>query len=184
MKHIAYILAFTALLLCTQAYSQAYTSTPMHSTSYMLSPTYQHSSRAYGTYHTATPKITYSRQIMRTGSRLITTRLDSLSKTSRFYTYGNDTRGFTNMTVKPILQTDGSVRSPRQFSTMAYSGTTTTADNGEERGEEGEWGSGAGTPDNITPIGNGTAVLVALVAIYGIWLRRRKHATASQQQGL
>ena len=184
MKLTHYMFVTALCLLCMQVYSTPYTDVSMRTTSVLL-PTsnYPNNASRYGRYGTASPQETYSRSMMRTGSRLLSTSLDSLRATSSLQSgTTNRVQSFANIAIRPALHTDGTVVSPRQFSSIANNGIVTLNNEDEDRGDP--TGGGAGTPGQITdendtnplPTGEGTSVLLVLA---GAWctvliVRRRQ----------
>lgn len=184
MKPTHYIFVMALCLLCTKVYSAPYTEVSMRTTSVLL-PTsdYPNSASRYGRYETASPKESYSRSMMRTGSRLLSTSLDSLRATSSLQSgTTNRVQGFANIAIRPALHTDGTVVSPRQFSSIANNGIATLNNEDEDRGDP--TGGGAGTPGQITdendtnplPTGEGTSVLLVLAGAWcAVLTVRRRH---------
>lgn len=126
--------------------------------------------------------------MMRTGSRLLSTSLDSVgTRSSALHSIGGSAaQGFTSLTVRPALRTDGTAVSPIQFSSMANSRMALLNTEGDEdRGDP--TGGGAGTPGQITdendqsalPVGEGMSVLLTLAGAWSVLLiarrRRQQH---------
>lgn len=189
MKLTHYIFVLGLCLLSTNLYSDPYTRVSMRSTSVLMpASNYSNGASRYGRYQTTTPKPTYTRSMMRTGSRLLSTSLDSVGTRSSIphSIGGSAAQGFTSLTVRPALRTDGTAVSPIQFSSMANSRMALLNTEGDEdRGDP--TGGGAGTPGQITdendqsalPVGEGMSVLLTLAGAWSVLLiarrRRQQH---------